>query len=169
MAKKQRFRDVKKGKIRPIEKRKKRPKTLPIATNFQKTKSAITDSFMLLMPIVYIVVYLVMGGREGFEEHKLEGWIYILVPFIIVQSIFMLKGNGQTPGYRNYNLKVIDIHTFKTPSLFSIVFRNIAMVLSIATIFGWLMMFFRKDKKGLHDLLSNTAIITIKSEEKKEE
>ncbi len=164
---KQRFRDIKKGNIKPIKSKKKKSSkeiNIPFATNFEKTKSAITDSFMLLMPIMYIVFYLVMDGREGFGEHKLEGWIYILVPFIIVQSAFMFKGNGQTPGYKNYNLKVIDIHSFKRPSLFSIIFRNFAMILSIATIFGWFMMFFRKDKRGLHDLLSNTAVVRISKE-----
>jgi uncharacterized RDD family membrane protein YckC len=164
---KQRFRDVKKGNIRPVEGKKRKSSkeiTLPFATNFEKTKSAITDSFMLLMPIMYIVFYLVMDGREGFGEHKLEGWIYILVPFIMVQSAFMFKGNGQTPGYRNYNLKVVDINTLEKPPLLSIVFRNMAMVLSIATIFGWFMMFFREDKRGLHDLLSNTAVVRIKKE-----
>jgi len=164
---KQRFRDIKKGNIKPIENKSKKStniNNIPFATNFEKTKSAITDSFMLLMPIIYIVFYLVMDGREGFSQHKLEGWIYILVPFIIVQSIFMFKGDGQTPGYKNYNLKVIDIHSFKRPSLFSIVFRNLAMILSIATIFGWLMMFFRKDKKGLHDLISNTTVVRIKKD-----
>jgi len=162
---KARFRDVKKGNIKHIEKKsKKASSSLKFATNFQKTKSAITDSFMLLMPIMYIVFYLVMGSREEFAQHRLEGWIYILVPFIIVQSAFMFKGNGQTPGYKNYNLKVVDINTHQTPPLFSIIFRNIAMILSIVTIFGWAMMFIRKDKRGLHDLLSNTAVISVENE-----
>ena len=74
----QRFRDVKQGRVTtPTQKSKKNSKssTLPFATNFQKTKAAITDSFMLLMPIMYIVFYLVMGGREGFAEDKLMGWV----------------------------------------------------------------------------------------------
>jgi uncharacterized RDD family membrane protein YckC len=161
---KQRFRDVKKGKVRPIEKEEKEVKgSISFAPNIQKIKSAITDSFMLLMPIMYIVFYLVMDGREGFAEHKLEGWIYILVPFILVQSLFMFKGNGQTPGYRNYNLKVVDMETLETPPLSKIVLRNLSMLLSIVTIFGWLMMFLRKDRRGLHDLLSGTAVIMLES------
>jgi uncharacterized RDD family membrane protein YckC len=161
---KPRFRDVKKGKIVNNQKSKTKQNNksiLPFATNFQKTKAALTDSFMLLMPIMYIVFYLVMNGREDFAQHRLMGWVYILIPFIIIQSLFMYYGDGQTPGYKNYNLKVVDINTHKKPSLFSILFRNISMLLSIATIFGWLMMFFRKDKRGLHDILSNTAVISI--------
>jgi uncharacterized RDD family membrane protein YckC len=119
---------------------------------------------MLLMPIMYIVFYLVMGGRDGFAENKLIGWLYILIPLITVQTLFMYFGNAQTPGYRNYRLKVIDIHTLEKPPLFSIIFRNIAMVLSIVTVVGWLMMFFRKDNRGLHDFLSNTAVILANNE-----
>jgi uncharacterized RDD family membrane protein YckC len=156
---KQRFRDIKKGRKKPEFNKKKRD--VLFATNFQKTKATIIDSFMVLMPIVYIVFYLVMDGRDEFAQHKLEGWIYILIPFIIVQSAFMFFGDGQTPGYKNYNLRVVNIHTLQRPSLFLIIFRNLAMILSIVTIFGWLMMFFRKDNRGLHDLLSNTVVVNL--------
>jgi uncharacterized RDD family membrane protein YckC len=162
MAKKQRFRDIKQGKttLQPSDTSKhtdKKP-TLPYATVGEKVKAFLTDSFMLLMPIMYAVFYLVMGGREGFAEHKALGWLYILIPLVIVQTIFMFK-TGQTPGYRAYNIEVVDAHTGKRPSLFLILFRNLAAVLSMATVFGWMLMFFRKDRKNLHDLLSGTVIV----------
>jgi len=159
--KKQRFRDVKKGKISKQVKKERVKSSAPLVTNGQKAKAAVTDSFMLFMPILYIVMYAVMGGREGFQEHMLQGWIYALVPFIVVQTLFMVFGGGQTPGYRAYNLKVVDANSLETAPVFSIIFRNLAMILSILTIFGWLMIFIRKDKKGLHDILSNTTL-TIK-------
>lgn len=130
----------------------------PYAKVTDKMKAFLTDSFMLVMPIMYTVVYLFMGGREGFAEHKLLGWIAIFVPLIIVQTIFMTK-TAQTPGYRAYNLKLIDEFTGEKPTLFIIVFRNFCAMLSFFTFFGWTMMFFRKDAKTLHDLLSRTAII----------
>ncbi len=116
---------------------------------------------MLLMPIMYVVFYLVMGGREGFAEHKMAGWLYILIPLIIVQTIFLYK-TGQTPGYRAYNITLIDENTKKKPSLFIIIFRSLASILSFFTIIGWALMFFRKDKKNLHDLLSATAVVNKK-------
>ncbi len=161
---KQRFRDIKKGKTTHIPKKKRKLPSMHYANNKIKSKAAITDSFMLLMPIMYIVFYLVMGGREAFAENRLIGWLYILIPFITVQTLFMYFGDGQTPGYRNYNLKVIDIHTREKPPLFSIVFRNLAMILAMVTVVGWLMMFFRKDNKGLHDLLSNTGVVLVNNE-----
>lgn len=156
---KRRFRDVKRGKekeviaedISPANKRN-------YASSRSKIKAFLTDAFMLVMPIMYIVFYLIMDGREGFSEHKALGWLYILVPLVIVQTIFMFK-SGQTPGYRAYNLTLIDDSTGEKPSLFITFFRNFCAVLSLFTLFGWVMMFFRKDNKTLHDLLSRTAII----------
>jgi len=165
MAKKQRFRDVKQGKkVSPAtehqesQKKKSKGPALHYATVGEKVKAFLTDSFMLLMPIMYVVFYLVMDGREGFAAHKALGWLYILVPLIIVQTIFMVK-TGQTPGYRAYNIEVVNDSTGERPSLFLILFRNLAAVLSLATLFGWMLMFFRKDNKNLHDLLSGTSVI----------
>jgi len=159
MAKK-RFRDVKQGKTEEIviEKPHSANNKWNYASPGMKIKAFLTDSFMLVMPIMYVVFYLIMGGREGFEEHKMMGWVYILVPLVIVQTIFMFK-TGQTPGYRAYNITLIDETTGKKPSLFIILFRNLSAILSLFTFFGWIMMFFRKDKKTLHDLLSGTAAI----------
>lgn len=158
--KKQRFRDIKQGKVTQ-----KSPSDKKIihkhfyASSSDKIKAFLTDAFMLLMPIMYIVFYLVMDGREGFAQHKLAGWLYILVPLMIVQTLFFAK-NAQTPGFRAYNLKLIDEDSGEKPSVAIILFRNLCAILSFFSIFGWLIMFFRKDHKTLHDLLSNTAVIT---------
>jgi len=157
---KQRFRDIKQGKVAEQHSEVKQPKYLKrdYASTGSKVKAFLTDSFMLVMPIMYIVFYLVMGGREGFAEHKALGWVYILLPLVVVQTAFMFK-TGQTPGYRAYGITLIDESTGKRPSLFIIVFRNLSAILSLFTLFGWIMMFFRKDHKTLHDLLSGTAVI----------
>ena len=156
---KQRFREVKQGNIKTEEKKPPESKTYEhYATAGLKIKAFLTDAFMLVMPIMYVVFYLVMGGREGFAEHKMLGWVYILLPLVIVQTLFMWK-TGQTPGYRAYNLSLIDSHTGKRPSLFMIIFRNLSAILSLFTFFGWFMMFFRKDHKTLHDLLTATSVV----------
>jgi uncharacterized RDD family membrane protein YckC len=155
---KQRIRDVKQGKATP-EEPKKNPSALLVgyASSRMKIKAFLTDAFMLLMPILYVVIYLVMDGREGFEEDKILGWIYILYPLIFVQTLFFYF-TGQTPGYRAYDLTLIDEQTKEKPSMFIILFRNLSAVLSLFT-FAWILMFFRKDSKTLHDLLSATAIV----------
>lgn len=159
---KQRFREIKKGqtahKSSKDKQKEQKQDYSRYASSGQKIKAFLTDSFMLVMPIMYAVFYLVMGGREGFAAHKAMGWLYILVPLVIVQTIFMWK-SGQTPGYRAYELTVVDKRTGEKPSFGIALFRNMAAVLSLFSFFGWLMMFFRKDHKTLHDLLSGTETI----------
>ena len=128
------------------------------ASSRTKIKAFLTDSFMLLMPILYLVIYFIMEGREDFASNKTLGWLYILIPLLIVQTLFMVK-TGQTPGYRAYNIKIIDEKTKKTPSLAIVIFRNLSVILSVLTFLGWMIMFFRKDSKTLHDFLSATAIV----------
>lgn len=159
---KQRFRDVKQG--RPVadnEVKKTEEKLSHYASVRLKIKAFLTDAFMLVMPIMYIVFYLIMDGRDGFAQERMLGWVYILVPLIIVQTLFM-HFTGQTPGYRAYNITLIDEQTKEKPSFFIILFRNASAVLSLFTILGWALMFFRKDNKTLHDLLSATAVVNKK-------
>jgi len=161
---KKRFRDVKQGKT-TTEKSVAEKKVKKIEEKFShyapvglKIKAFLTDAFMLLMPIMYVVFYLVMDGREGFAQEKFLGWVYILVPLIIAQTLFMYF-TGQTPGYRAYGITLIDEQTKEKPSFFIVLFRNVSAVLSLFTILGWALMFFRKDNKNLHDLLSATAVV----------
>lgn len=163
MAKKQRFRDTKQGNKTNLKKKNnvKKP-SIPFAGNGIKAKAFLTDTFMLFMPIFYFVIYVVFGSLQEASETKILAWAYALIPFLIIQTVFMYKDQGRTPGARANGLKVIDFHTLDKPSLFSIIFRNLAVILSILTLFGWVMMFFRKDKRGLHDFLSNTCVIPYK-------
>ena len=164
---KQRFRDVKQGKPvteKPVaDKKVKETEENPshYASVRLKIKAFLTDAFMLVMPIMYVVFYLIMDGRDGFSEDKILGWVYILVPLIVVQTLFM-HFTGQTPGYRAYNITLIDEHTKEKPTFFIILFRNASAVLSLFTLLGWALMFFRKDNKTLHDLLSATAVVNKK-------
>jgi uncharacterized RDD family membrane protein YckC len=159
--KKKRFRNIKQNKSTTQTSDKNTIKSMySYAPASLKVKAFLTDAFMLLMPIMYIVFYLIMDGREDFAAHRLLGWIEILVPLIVVQTLFMYY-TSQTPGYRAYNLKLIDDRTQQKPSLFTIVFRNLCAVLSLFSIAGWVMMFFQKESKTLHDLLSATAIVII--------
>jgi len=125
-----------------------------------KTKAFITDSFMLLMPIMYIVAYFVMGGLQEFSEHKAEGWIAILLPNFVVVFLFFWR-SGQTPGCRAYEIKLVDSTTGERAHPLAIALRYYFELISIASLFGLLMAFFRKDHKCLHDLLSGTVLVKV--------
>jgi len=153
---KQRFRDLKQGRATKTEPKSKKGR-YNFATKGAIFKAILTDSFMLWMPIMYIVFYLIFDGREGFSSHKMLGWAYILIPLAIIEIIFMLK-NGQTPGMKAYNLKVIFMSSTDKPPLTTIILRQLLSKITFL-IFGWIILFFRKDGRNLHDLIAGTAIV----------
>jgi uncharacterized RDD family membrane protein YckC len=160
MAKKQRFRDTKQGnKTKITTKPKVEKPAMPFAGNIIKAKAFLTDTFMLFMPIVYFVIYVVMDGLQGAGEEKLLTWAYTLFPFLTILTIFMFKDEGRTPGARAQKLKVINFNSLEKPSLFEIIFRNLSFLLTLAIPFAWFIPFFRKDNRGLHDFLSGTCVI----------
>jgi uncharacterized RDD family membrane protein YckC len=123
-----------------------------------KIKAFLTDAFMLVMPIMYLVFYFVMDGREDFQANMLLGWVYILLPLVLIQTIFMAK-TGQTPGYRAYDILLVDNSSKQIPSFGIVLFRNLTAILSLFTLVGWMLMFFRKDNRNLHDILSATTLV----------
>ncbi|MEA3491393.1 MAG: RDD family protein [Campylobacterota bacterium] len=163
MAQQRRFRDVKQKKPLPYttgeeQSKIERKDKLPYASIGNKTKAFITDSFMLLMPIMYIVAYFVMDGLQEFSQNKVEGWITILIPNFIVVSLFFWK-SGQTPGCRAYNIRLVDSKTGREAHPLAIALRYYFEIISIVTIVGLMMAYFRRDRKCLHDLLSGTVLI----------
>jgi len=157
MAKKQRFRDTKQNRVTKtnyVEK----PR-IPFATSGIKAKAFLTDVFMVLMPLLYVSIYLIHDGLEDVASHRLEAWAYAMIPFLLILTLFMLKDAGRTPGARSQGLKVIEFHTLNKPSFFSIVFRNFALLFSLFIPIFWFIPLFRKDKRMLHDFLSATCVI----------
>jgi len=158
MAKKQRFRDTKRNKTTKGAEKRVKP-AIPYASKGKRAKAFITDIFMLFMPIMYAVIYLVMDGREGASQEKLLAWTYVMIPYLLLLTLFMYKDEGRTPGARSQGLKVIEFYTLENPSLFSIVFRNLMLPFSLFVPLLWLVPLFRKDGRAVHDLLSATCLI----------
>jgi uncharacterized RDD family membrane protein YckC len=157
---KQRFRDVKKDRvIKKIDTKRTMHLTISYASLGLKTKAFLTDVFMILMPLLYLVIYIIMGGLESASHEKLLSWTYTLIPYTIIISTFMIKDKGRSPGMRSQSLQVVNTITQTPASAFSIAFRNISFLLTLALPFVWILPFFRKDNKGLHDLLSATAVV----------
>ncbi|MBE0491450.1 MAG: RDD family protein [Sulfurospirillum sp.] len=156
-----RWRDVRHGKIEPQKIQKKALQNFTIAPIKERFKAFITDTFMLLMPLIYIVFYLIMGSREAFSESMLLGWIYIFVPHaLFILSFWFFK--GQTPGYKAYKIKLVSWDLSK-PTLTQLFVRYITFALSTILVTGIILGFLRKDKKNMHDILSGTMPIIIES------
>lgn len=154
-----RWRDVKHNKIQKKEEDK--PLSFRISPPVNRVKAFITDTFMVLMPLLYIVFYLVMGSREEFAAHMLAGWLYTFVPhFFIIIGLWYFK--AQTPGYKAYDIKLVD-NNLKKPSLFRLIVRYFAFALSSLLVAGLFLAIARKDKRTMHDIISGTIPIQVES------
>lgn len=123
-----------------------------------RVKAFITDTFLIGMPIVYAVFYLVMGSRENFREHMGLGWLIIFgVHALAVLLFWAIK--AQTPGMKAYGLLLVDARHGGRAKLPKLVWRYLLMQVSVFSIAGVLLPFFRRDKKALHDLFSSTCLI----------
>ena len=129
-----------------------------IAPLRKRLKAFVIDSFMLLMPILYLVFYLVFGSREGFSNHMLTGWLYVIIPYGIVTSLFF-NVTGQTPGYKAYDIVLHDFKSGEKPSLGIIGLRFLLFILTCATLFGLILPFLRKDRLGVYDIISHSGPI----------
>jgi uncharacterized RDD family membrane protein YckC len=149
-----RWRDVKQNKIT-----KKEQKTQVSACISKRVKAFLIDMFMINMPILYITTYLILDGKEDFQQSSIAIFTCTMLFGFIIS--FLLSKFAQTPGYKAYDIKLVDVKTGKTAGLLKCFSRFLYFIVSGVILVGLLLCFFRKDGKNLHDLLSNTVVVNI--------
>jgi uncharacterized RDD family membrane protein YckC len=155
-----RKRDKKKIKNKTIDKKSTDTITYLIsASPLLRIKAFITDMFMIMMPIMYITTYIILDGKESFQNNDISHWITMAI-YGFITILFWIK-TGQTPGFKAYDLRLVDDHT-KKPITFGLsIARYMMFLFSAASIIGILLPFFRKDKKTLQDILMQTSVVHI--------
>lgn len=88
----------------------------------------------------------------------------VIVFFIL--NIFLLARRGQTIGKVVFSLAIVDLDN-KTPNIFHLVFNRYLIQLAMMIVpflnpIDILLMFFRRDRRCLHDLLAKTRVIDLK-------
>ncbi len=155
-----RFRKLKKQTKSRQEQKTQEENKIPYARIPDRIKAFITDMFMIYVPILYIITYIVMDGKEEFQSSDLAPLVGVLL-YGLVYVLFLWK-SGQTPGKRAYTIKVVDAKTLDNITLTQAILRFIGFLFSATILIGLLFPFYRKDKRALHDLLANTAVVNHK-------
>ena len=150
-----RFRNIKKNNKKKITKEDK-PKYIYSRYSF-RVKAFITDMFMIYMPIMYGITYLVLDGKDEFQASQLAPLMAVSLYGIIYA--FLVSRFGQTPGKKAYDMKIVDDKTGKQIGFFRALLRFVAFLFTASTILGLFLPFYRKDKKALHDLICNTLVV----------
>ena len=122
-----------------------------------RIKAFITDMFMIYAPILYIITYVFMGGKEDFQASQYAPLIGVTL-YGFIYAILLSK-LGQTPGKKAYTIKVVDVKTKEKISFIRALLRFIAFLFSATILLGLLVPFYRKDNRALHDLLCGTVVI----------
>jgi len=154
-----RFRKLKKQTKNRQEKQEQEKSILHYATIPDKIKAFITDMFMIYIPILYIITYVIMGGKDAFQDSDLAP--FFGVAFYGLIYAFLLSKFGQTPGAKAYTMKVVDAKTQANITFLQAVLRFIGFLLSATLLIGLIFPFYRKDKKTLHDLIAQTVVIAL--------
>jgi uncharacterized RDD family membrane protein YckC len=152
-----RFRNLKKNR-KPEES--KEPQKFTYAPYSYRVKAFITDMFMIYAPILYIITYVAMSGKEDFQSSQLAPFAGVAL-YGIIYAILLSKF-GQTPGKKAYEIKVVDTKTGENLSFFRAIFRFIAFLFTATTLLGLFVPFYRRDKKALHDLICGSLVVALK-------
>lgn len=139
---------------------KKEPKKLTYAPYSYRVKAFITDLFMIYAPILYIVTYLALDGKDDFQSSQIGPLVGVTL-YGLIYAVLLSKF-GQTPGKKAYEMKVVDDRSGKHISFFRAVVRFIAFLFTAMTLLGLLVPFYRRDKKALHDLICKTIVVVEK-------
>jgi len=157
-----RWRDTKKNNItKKTDSKEQIQNVIPnqSASPLFRVKAFITDMFMIMMPIMYITTYIILEGKDSFQGSEMARWITMGIYGLIVVVLWVWK--GQTPGFKAYDLILIDDKTKQTLGFIPAVLRYFMFIISAISIIGILLPFFRKDKKTFQDLVMNTSVIIV--------
>jgi len=157
-----RFRDIKKQKK---HKQKRHTKALVEYASYpDRIKALITDMFMIYAPILYLITYVVLGGKDEFQSSQWAPLLGVTL-YGLIYAVLIARF-GQTPGKKAYDIKVVDDKTYENIGFFRAFIRFIAFLFSATILLGLLTPFYRKDKKALHDLICSTIEINIEKKNK---
>ena len=157
-----RFRNIKKKNKNNRQETLKNKQKYIYARFTDRIKALITDMFMIYMPIMYFITYIVLSGKDDLQGSQIAP-LMAVGSYAIIYALLLAKF-GQTPGKKAYDLKVVDDKTGEYINFFRALFRYIVFLFTMTTILGAFLPFYRKDKKALHDLVCNTLVVKVKED-----
>lgn len=144
--------------------------------------ASLVDTIVLALPIAIVIYFISDGNWFDFSQYK-QNILYamsgnadkaltnqpqtslkweLLFEFsvLLITVLFWKKWRGTTPGKRFANIKIVDSKSFKDIDNKQAITRSFGYIIStLLLLVGFFMVAFRKDKRGLHDLLAQTAVI----------
>lgn len=144
--------------------------------------ASLLDTILLALPVAIIIYFLSDGNWFDFAQYQknmayamsgnaskalssqpqmsMKWELLFEVSVLIVTMIFWRRWRGATPGKKYLHVKIVDAKTFQDIDNKQAITRSFGYIVStLSFLIGFLMVAFRKDKRGLHDLLAGTVVI----------
>ncbi len=144
--------------------------------------ASLADTILLALPVAIVIYFLSDGNWFDFSQYQqniayamsgnatkaltsqpqmsLKWELLFEVAVLLVTVIFWRRWRGATPGKKFVHIKIVDAKTFQEINNQQAITRSIGYIVStLAFLIGFFMVAFRKDKRGLHDLLAGTVVI----------
>jgi uncharacterized RDD family membrane protein YckC len=157
-----RWRDVKKGKVvntKSGNNKSNKPNLVvgDSAPVVLRLKAFAVDMFMIMMPILYIITYVFLDGKDDYQGSEIAHMVgTILYGFAI--SLFLAK-SGQTPGMKAYEIKVVHSDSMDKLGFVQAFWRYVSFLFSATLLVGLFLAIARKDNKALHDIMSRSRVV----------
>jgi uncharacterized RDD family membrane protein YckC len=139
------------------------------------------DTLFLALPVAIVIYFLSDGNWFDFSEYQqnlqmamsgnakaltsqpqmsMKWELLFEFAVLIVTMVFWRRWRGATPGKKFVHIKIVDAKTLQDIDNKQAITRSIGYIVStLALMIGFLMVAFRADKRGLHDLLAGTVVI----------
>jgi len=140
------------------------------------------DTLFLALPVAIVIYFLSDGNWFDFSQYQqnisyaMSGnahkalsnqpqmsfkWELLFeVSVLIVTVLFWKRWRGATPGKRFVHIKIVDFKTLEDIDNKQAITRSLGYIVStLLFLIGFIMVAFRSDKRGLHDLLASTVVI----------
>jgi len=139
------------------------------------------DTLFLALPVAIVIYFVSDGNWFDFSQYQqniqmaMSGnthalahqphtsfkWELIFeISVLIITILFWDNWRGATPGKKFVAIKIVDFKTHKDITNKQAITRSLGYIIStFLFLIGFLMVGFRKDKRALHDLLAETAVI----------
>jgi uncharacterized RDD family membrane protein YckC len=114
----------------------------------------------IVAAIIDGLVLAVIGGLLSSIAGN-AGWGIGLLTQLAYQWYFLTRQDGQTPGKRLMNLKVIKVDGSALNDADAII-RTVGYYINSAILLiGWIIIFFDSNRQGLHDKLASTYVVKV--------
>jgi uncharacterized RDD family membrane protein YckC len=143
--------------------------------------ASLLDTLFLALPVAIVIYFLSDGNWFDFSQYQqniqmaLSGNTHALdlqpqkslkweftfeISVLLVTMLFWKQWRGATPGKKFVHIKIVDASTLQDIDNKQAITRSFGYIAStFAFLMGFIMVAFREDKRGLHDLLAGTIVI----------